>query len=84
MDKVTPLGYRTEWARGAARNICQSAEYFMQKKLCEIGPLVFSPRLLVVREFLVFLEGDWMRELSWIDNVMREIQDMRHDITRYI
>jgi hypothetical protein len=56
----------------------------MQKKLCELGPLVFSPRLLVVREFLVFVAGDWMRELSWIDNVKRKIQDMGHDITRYI
>jgi hypothetical protein len=76
MDKVPPLGYRTEWALGAAQNIRQSAEYFMQKKLCELGSLDFSPRLLIVREFLVFVAGDWMRELSWIDNVMRKIQDM--------
>lgn len=84
MDKVPPLGYRTEWARGAARNICQSAQYFMQEKLGELGQLVFLPRLLVVRELLVFASGDWTRELSWINNVMRKIQDMGHDITRYL
>jgi hypothetical protein len=56
----------------------------MQQKLCELGSLDFSPRLLVVREFLVFVAGDWMRELSWIDNVMRKIQNMGHDITRYL
>jgi hypothetical protein len=84
MDKLPPLDYRTEWARGAAQNICQSAEYFMHEKLGELGPFIFLPRLLIVREFLVFASGDWTRELSWINILMRKIQDMGNDITRYL
>ena len=84
MAKLPPLGYRTEWTRGAARNICQSAEYFMQGKMGELGPSIFLPRLIVVRKFLVFASGDWTRELSWINNVVSKIQDMGNDISRYI
>jgi hypothetical protein len=84
MAKLLPLGYRTEWARGAAKNICQSAEYFMQETMGELGPAIFLPRLIAAREFLVFASGDWKRELSWINNVVKKIQDMEYDILRYI
>jgi len=64
MAKLPPLGCRTEWTRGAARNICQSAECCMREKMGELGPAIFLPRLIVVREFLVFASGDWTCELS--------------------
>jgi hypothetical protein len=56
----------------------------MQKKMGELGPAIFLPRLIVVREFLVLASGDWTRELSWINNLMSKIQDMGNDISRYI
>jgi hypothetical protein len=57
-DKLPPLGYRTEWARGAARNIRQTAEYVMQENMGELEAAILWPRLIVVREFLVFASGD--------------------------
>ena len=83
-DMLPPLGYRTEWAHGAARNICQSAEYVMQENMGEIGPVILIPRLIVVREFLVFASGDWRRELSWITNLLSKLQDRGNDLSRYI
>jgi len=84
MVKLPSLGYRIGWACGAAKNICQSAEYFMQESMGELGPAIYLPRLIVAREFLVFASGDWTRELKWINNVVSKIQDMGYDILRYI
>ena len=84
MDNLLPLSYQTEWARGPARNICQSAEYFMQEKMGELGPAIFLPRLISVREFLFYASGDWTRELTWIKNLVSKIQDMGNDILKYI
>ena len=83
-DKLPPLGYRTERAHGAARNICQSAEYVTQEKMGELGPAVLLPRLIVVREVLVYASGDWTRERSWVTDLVSRIQDMGNDISRYI
>lgn len=84
MDQLPSLGYRREWACGAARNICQSAEYFMQERMGKLGPAIFLPRLVVVREFLAFASGDRTRELNWINHLLRKIQDRGNDVTRYI
>lgn len=83
-EKLPPLGYRTEWASGAARNICQSAEYVMQEKMGELGPTILLPRLIVVREFLAYASGDWTRELGWIADQLSKIQDMGNDLSRYL
>ena len=50
----------------------------------ELGASIILPRLMTVREFLVFAPGDWSRELSWIANQLRKIQDMGNDVSRYI
>lgn len=85
VDKLPPLGFPTEWARGAVRNICQSAEYLMQENMGEVGPASLLPRLLAVREFLAIVApGEWPREVSWINDMMRKTQDMGNDISRYL
>ena len=84
ISKLPPLGYRTGWAPGAARNICQSVEYIMQEEMGELGASIILPRLMTVREFLVFAPGDWSRELSWIANQLKKIQDMGNDVSRYV
>jgi hypothetical protein len=83
-DKLPPLGNRTEWARGAARNICQSAEYVIQENMGDLGPRILVPRVIVVREVLVFASGNWTRELSWITNLVIRIQGMGNYFWRYI
>lgn len=83
-NKLPPLGFRTQWAGGPARNICQSAEYVMQEEMGEMGITIMLGRILMVREFLVYASGDWTRELRWIADLMNKIQGKGNNILKYI
>lgn len=82
-DLLPPLGSKTEWSRTSARNICQSAEYFLQDQLRGVGPILMLPALVTIKAFYRYVPN-FGREIMWIDEVLAEIRGRGNAITEYI
>ena len=68
------LGYREEWPRTTAYNICQSVEHLLLRKKRGFGPASVLPALALVKGFWKHAPGDWTREIAWVDDMLDRIR----------
>lgn len=70
------LQHRIEWTN-MVKNICQSAEYFLQDQMGVSGPLAIISHLLGCRRNLKEVsEEGWSREVGWMTEVIERMQKM--------
>ncbi|KAK8861836.1 hypothetical protein PGQ11_008071 [Apiospora arundinis] len=79
-DLLPRLERRTEWPWAIARNICQSAEYFLRDTNRGFGPASVLPALMWVRGFWERAPGSWRREIAWIDDMVGRIHGSGYGI----
>jgi hypothetical protein len=65
--------HSTEW-KTMVKNICQSAEYFLQDKMSISGPLAILVQLLGCKRNLEGDSEDQSREIMWITDIVERIQ----------
>ncbi|KAK8108293.1 C6 zinc finger domain-containing protein [Apiospora kogelbergensis] len=71
--RLPRLARRAAWPQDIARNVCQSAEYFLRDTNRGFGPASVLPALEWVRGFWQHAPGEWGREMAWIDDMVGRI-----------
>lgn len=61
-----------------AKNICQSAEYFLQNKMGELGSFYMLTLLSGCNSCWKSDVGNWSREISWVAETMDRIKSDAH------
>lgn len=80
LDRLPRLEHRTEWATTTARDVCRSAEYFLQTEMRSLGPAAIVPALLLVSWLLEREAGEFQREVIWIKSLLVRMQKKGNEI----
>jgi hypothetical protein len=72
-DRLPPLGPRKDWGKNAARDVCQSIEYFLQDSMKCAGPASILPALLGLAWLWDHDNGNWSRELTWVTYMIGKV-----------
>jgi hypothetical protein len=78
---LVPLGHFAEWPSSVAYNICQSIDYCLQHSNKVYGPATSLPALALVREHWKRSDGEWAREISWVNDTIRLIASKDYRIS---
>ncbi|ETS73394.1 hypothetical protein PFICI_14999 [Pestalotiopsis fici W106-1] len=73
LKMLPPLAHRRNWGKTTAYNICQSIDYFLQEDLRDFGTTTVIPALAIVKTYWGLWPGDWTREISWAQHMLKDI-----------
>ncbi len=58
------IGQRDEWSDTAARNVCRSAEYFLQPHMSDASSTSLLAALAFVKAYWTIIPGHWHAEIA--------------------
>jgi len=74
-DLLPAISRKDDWPFEAAKNICQSVEYFFKHGVRSLGLLSVMPALLIVKNFWgKEAPGNWDLEIAWLRDTLIRIR----------
>jgi hypothetical protein len=79
---LPPLHHRAD-PEPLAWKVCQSVEYFLQERMGMLGSSVILPALIIIRDMLDLMHGEFGRQKLWIAEMMGEIAKRGNGLAGY-
>lgn len=70
------LSHHQELLQESLHSICQSVDYFCREGGGQVGPSTILPSLIVVRAIVASTSPRYMREECWVNEKLRDIQNI--------